>query len=165
MQLVDELSMIYTACLMCYATFSFSQSRLVRSILGVGLASLAIFITVSLFGPHYLLVSYILLALLSFSTRSSFPPKCFRDPYHHHTLTIHVCDGNQHSTLVPRKILEIATERGWFENRTFCKRSTRREDHQADVGSSWYGSINISWWLCNLEPRQRLLFEDPSLEV
>jgi len=51
MQLVDELSMIYTACLMCYATFSFSQSRLVRQLLGVGLASLAIFITLYY---HYL---------------------------------------------------------------------------------------------------------------
>lgn len=48
MQLVDELSMIYTTSLMCYATFSFSQSRLVRQILGVSLAALAIFITVSL---------------------------------------------------------------------------------------------------------------------
>jgi len=37
--------MIYTACLMCYATFSFSQSRMIRYLLGVGLASLAIFIT------------------------------------------------------------------------------------------------------------------------
>src|SRR6266536_3252348 len=46
MQLVDELSMIYTACLMCYATFSLSQSRAARQFLGLGLASLAIFITV-----------------------------------------------------------------------------------------------------------------------
>jgi len=38
--------MIYTACLMCYATFSFSQSRVVRQVLGTSLASLAIFITV-----------------------------------------------------------------------------------------------------------------------
>jgi len=47
MQLVDELSMIYTASLMCYATFSFSQSRIIRQVLGVGLLSLDIFITVS----------------------------------------------------------------------------------------------------------------------
>jgi dihydroceramidase len=46
MQLVDELNMIYTACLMCYATFSFSQSRLVRQVLATGLISLAVFITV-----------------------------------------------------------------------------------------------------------------------
>jgi len=51
MQLVDELSMIYTACLMCYATFSFSQSRLVRQLLGGGLLSLALFITLYY---HYL---------------------------------------------------------------------------------------------------------------
>jgi dihydroceramidase len=52
MQLVDELSMIYTACLMCYATFSFSRSRVFRQLLGIGLASLAIFITVSYSPPH-----------------------------------------------------------------------------------------------------------------
>jgi len=51
MQLVDELSMIYTACLMCYATFSFSQSRVIRQVLGVGLGSLAVFITLYY---HYL---------------------------------------------------------------------------------------------------------------
>jgi dihydroceramidase len=47
MQLVDELNMIYTACLMCYATFSFSKSRVARQWLAAGLLSLAIFITVS----------------------------------------------------------------------------------------------------------------------
>jgi dihydroceramidase len=47
MQLVDELSMIYTACLMCYATLSFSQSKTVRKVLGTSLLSLAVFITVS----------------------------------------------------------------------------------------------------------------------
>ncbi|EHK96863.1 putative Alkaline ceramidase 3 [Glarea lozoyensis 74030] len=51
MQLVDELSMIYTACLMCYATFSFSQSRTVRRVLGTSLLSLAVFITLYY---HYL---------------------------------------------------------------------------------------------------------------
>lgn len=45
MQLVDELSMIYTACLMNYASFSFAQSRLVRQLLGGALLSLAVFIT------------------------------------------------------------------------------------------------------------------------
>lgn len=48
MQLVDELSMIYTATIMCYATFSFAQSRLIRVVLGVGLVGLAVFITVGL---------------------------------------------------------------------------------------------------------------------
>ncbi|KAH8775840.1 alkaline ceramidase [Hyaloscypha finlandica] len=51
MQLVDELNMIYTACLMCYATFSFSQSRIVRQVLAAGLLSLAVFITLYY---HYL---------------------------------------------------------------------------------------------------------------
>jgi len=45
-QLVDELSMIYTTCLMCYACFSFNQSRKFCQYLATGLAALCIFITV-----------------------------------------------------------------------------------------------------------------------
>lgn len=51
MQLVDELSMIYTTCLMCYATFSYSRSRLFSIYLALALVSLAIFITLYY---HYL---------------------------------------------------------------------------------------------------------------
>ena len=51
MQLVDELSMIYTTCLMCYAAFSYSRSRRFSFFLGTGLVSLAIFITLYY---HYL---------------------------------------------------------------------------------------------------------------
>lgn len=51
MQLVDELSMIYTTCLMCYATFSYSRSRLFSLWLALGLVSLAVFITLYY---HYL---------------------------------------------------------------------------------------------------------------
>ena len=51
MQLVDELSMIYTTCLMCYATFSYSKSRLYSFVLALGLVSLALFITLYY---HYL---------------------------------------------------------------------------------------------------------------
>lgn len=46
MQLVDELSMIYTTCLMMYASFSFSRSRAFSILLGVSLLGLAGFITV-----------------------------------------------------------------------------------------------------------------------
>lgn len=45
MQLVDELSMIYTTCIMVYAVFSFNQSVLFRQILALGLVSLCAFIT------------------------------------------------------------------------------------------------------------------------
>ncbi|KAH7160097.1 ceramidase [Dactylonectria estremocensis] len=45
MQLVDELSMIYTTCLMMYASFSYSRSRAVSSLLGLSLLALAAFIT------------------------------------------------------------------------------------------------------------------------
>ncbi|GAB7348622.1 hypothetical protein MBLNU459_g6997t1 [Dothideomycetes sp. NU459] len=45
MQLVDELSMIYTTCLMFYATFSHKQSGSIRLLLGVFLVCLSIFIT------------------------------------------------------------------------------------------------------------------------
>ncbi|KAL8944461.1 MAG: hypothetical protein Q9211_000558 [Gyalolechia sp. 1 TL-2023] len=51
MQLVDELSMIYTTCLMCFATFSYSKSRQYAFALAMGLISLAIFITLYY---HYL---------------------------------------------------------------------------------------------------------------
>jgi dihydroceramidase len=51
MQLVDELSMIYTTCLMCYATFSYSRSRQFTFLLALGLVSLALFITLYY---HYL---------------------------------------------------------------------------------------------------------------
>lgn len=51
MQLVDELSMIYTTCLMCYATFSYSKSRQFSLWLALALVSLAVFITLYY---HYL---------------------------------------------------------------------------------------------------------------
>lgn len=45
MQLVDELSMIYTTCLMCYVTFSFGRTSGQRTILAFSLVALSIFIT------------------------------------------------------------------------------------------------------------------------
>ncbi|KAF1944513.1 alkaline ceramidase-like protein [Clathrospora elynae] len=51
MQLVDELSMIYTTCLMNYATFSYGKSRLYSTMLAIGLISLSVFITLYY---HYL---------------------------------------------------------------------------------------------------------------
>ncbi|KAF2813221.1 alkaline ceramidase-like protein [Mytilinidion resinicola] len=51
MQLVDELSMIYTTCLMCYATFSHGKSKLYSIILAASLVSLSLFITLYY---HYL---------------------------------------------------------------------------------------------------------------
>ena len=51
MQLVDELSMIYTTCLMCYATFSYSKTVRTRTFLGLFLTALAVFITLYY---HYL---------------------------------------------------------------------------------------------------------------
>ncbi|KAI9749938.1 MAG: pre-mRNA-splicing factor prp46 [Chaenotheca gracillima] len=50
-QLVDELSMIYTTCLMCYATFSFSKTPRFATFLAIALIGLAIFITLYY---HYL---------------------------------------------------------------------------------------------------------------
>jgi len=51
MQLVDELSMIYTTCLMSYAVFSYSRSLPFRISLAFGLVALAVFITLYY---HYL---------------------------------------------------------------------------------------------------------------
>ncbi|ORY56677.1 ceramidase [Pseudomassariella vexata] len=45
MQLVDELSMIYTTCFMCYATFAYRRSTGFSALLGIGLIGLAWFIT------------------------------------------------------------------------------------------------------------------------
>ncbi|OXV10022.1 hypothetical protein Egran_02207 [Elaphomyces granulatus] len=49
--LIDELSMIYTTCLICYATFSYSRSTGVRLFLAIFLIGLAVFITLYY---HYL---------------------------------------------------------------------------------------------------------------
>lgn len=51
MQLVDELSMIYTTCLAAYALFSFNRTRQSATIIAVALVSLAIFVTLYY---HYL---------------------------------------------------------------------------------------------------------------
>ncbi|KAF7507118.1 hypothetical protein GJ744_010931 [Endocarpon pusillum] len=51
MQLVDELSMIYTTCLMAYASFSYSRSTAFRIVLAVSLVGLSLFITLYY---HYL---------------------------------------------------------------------------------------------------------------
>lgn len=51
MQLVDELSMIYTTCLMSYATFSYARSPTFRTFLAGFFVSLSIFITLYY---HYL---------------------------------------------------------------------------------------------------------------
>ncbi|KAJ5972219.1 uncharacterized protein N7479_002137 [Penicillium vulpinum] len=51
MQLVDELSMIYTTCLMAYASFSYARTTTVRVFLGISLTGLAVFITLYY---HYL---------------------------------------------------------------------------------------------------------------
>lgn len=45
MQLVDELSMIYTTCLMCWATFSHTHTPFVQNMLAAALLALALFIT------------------------------------------------------------------------------------------------------------------------
>jgi len=45
MQLVDELSMIYTTCLMVYVTFSYGKSRLYGLLLAMFLIALALFIS------------------------------------------------------------------------------------------------------------------------
>ena len=51
MQLVDELSMIYTTCLIWYAIFSHRKSPSFRTFLGAGLVGFAAFVT---FYYHYL---------------------------------------------------------------------------------------------------------------
>lgn len=45
MQLVDELSMTYAACISFYASFSYGRSKMVSSVLLIFAVSLAVFIT------------------------------------------------------------------------------------------------------------------------
>lgn len=45
-QMMDELGMIYTTCLMMHASFAFSRSHLFSTVLGIFLLSLAASITV-----------------------------------------------------------------------------------------------------------------------
>ncbi|KKY27591.1 putative alkaline ceramidase [Phaeomoniella chlamydospora] len=51
LQLVDELSMIYTTCLMVYGSFGYSRSETFKTILAISLIGLAAFITLYY---HYL---------------------------------------------------------------------------------------------------------------
>jgi dihydroceramidase len=45
MQLVDELSMIYTTCIMCYATFTYDRGTAYSVVMATSLLSCAVFIT------------------------------------------------------------------------------------------------------------------------
>ena len=45
MQLVDELSMIYTTCISCYASFTYKRSRVYGLLFALMMVSLAVFIT------------------------------------------------------------------------------------------------------------------------
>lgn len=46
MQLADELPMIYTVCIMGFATFSYRRPAKVQALIAAGLVGLAVFITV-----------------------------------------------------------------------------------------------------------------------
>lgn len=45
MQLADELPMIYTTCIMVFATFGYGKSSSMRKLIGFGIVSLAAWIT------------------------------------------------------------------------------------------------------------------------
>jgi hypothetical protein len=111
MQLVDELNMIYTACLMCYATFSFSQSRFVRQVLAIGLLSLAIFITVSTaLSRHTNRLTCGLSVILPLSPGPPFPPECIRHYHSRCLVPLNVCYGSQHSAILEGEIWYGASE-------------------------------------------------------
>ncbi|KAK3330867.1 ceramidase [Apodospora peruviana] len=46
MQLADELPMIYTVCVMCFAAYSFQRSLKAQIVIGIGLLATAVWITV-----------------------------------------------------------------------------------------------------------------------
>jgi dihydroceramidase len=69
MQLVDELSMIYTTCLMSYASLSYKRSGTFRVALAVSLISLSLFITLYyhyLQDPTFHQVAYAVLTVFVF---------------------------------------------------------------------------------------------------
>lgn len=84
MQLIDELSMIYTTCFMCYATFAYSRSIAFSSLLGTSLAGLAWFITVCI--PPCLPACVVLIVklgkILSDQGPSVPPRRIYRVDYH-----------------------------------------------------------------------------------
>jgi dihydroceramidase len=49
MQLADELPMIYTVCIMAFATFSYRRPAKVQALIAAALVGLAVFITVCTF--------------------------------------------------------------------------------------------------------------------
>jgi hypothetical protein len=141
MQLVDELSMIYTACLMCYATFSFSQSRVFRQVLGTGLLSLAAFITVSRMyqrGDLDLRDTVI----LSLFTGSCFSPKRLCPHYCRCFVPVNVCHGSEHSAILTKEVRHCAPEtcRSGFDYKVRAngKCTKRPTNNQGDVV---YGNI------------------------
>lgn len=46
MQLADELPMIYTTCIMAYATFAYGRPKTTRTLIAVGLIALALWISI-----------------------------------------------------------------------------------------------------------------------
>lgn len=46
MQLADELPMIYTTCIMAYATFAYGRPKHIQTLMAVGLIALALWISI-----------------------------------------------------------------------------------------------------------------------
>lgn len=46
MQLADELPMIYTTCIMAYATFAYGRPQATQTLMAVGLVALALWISI-----------------------------------------------------------------------------------------------------------------------
>lgn len=118
MQLIDELGMIYTTCLMLYASLAYSRSTTVAVILGTGLLGLAAFITVRSVTPEMCGQGLVLTAseagLLSHNERSSFPSGRLCCAYRDSSVPEHVGDGVSPSTCTQGPGLSACELRAWY---------------------------------------------------
>lgn len=163
--------MIYTTCIMCYATFSFSKSQLFRQILAVGLVSLSVFITVGCL----LLILVEVLTRIRHTITTCKIPIFTKTPLHFWLLWLcsvvcmwwrfvilwhaqfcnsHMIAG-QYQTIIACQVRYLPEEiKRWSKHPripTCSKCSQRWADSKGYVVDGSPGSCHIPWWLWYLE--------------
>lgn len=155
MQLVDELSMIYTTCIMVYASFSYSRSTRFSVFLGIGLLALAGFITVYYHitkDPLFHQNSYAILTATVCNTR-----RCSGRDHQELTAGTFVCTGPlqehvHHGEAAPPQPQHQEPGKG-------------AQDPPTDVADGGDRSLRLLDWVPDLEPGQRLLRDGAALEA
>lgn len=152
MQLADELPMIYTTCIMGFATFAYGKGTVFRLWLGSALLGLAASITVSHRTPLLCHSNDSKLNkcpdILSYHQKPSLPPGYLRrlddSPHLQGLLRHEVGDGAGASPEESRK---------------------GRQDHGTDELSCDDGRLTVPDWLCFLELGQHILSPSHIVEV